>query len=534
MIQSAILTVGVLTNKAVRCGTLTRSSEKRKEVEETSKLGGSWKDNKKAKVGNGFVATTPPRNVNVGAYSKCAKCFTYHPESGPCSSEHLRNTCPTLNRAPGQARNRLALEGNQNTKNNRNQARGRAFSVNAVDALQDLNVVTVCHEKVVRIPLEGGEILHIYEEHTLGGTKILMSTRVDEPKLSDISFVRGFIDVFLEDLSGLRPQRQVEFRIDLIPGATLSFMYTDHKSLFDQKELNMRERRWIELFSDFECEIRYYPRKENVVADALSRKVQVKTRRLRAMAMTIQSRVNRMILAAHSKAFKEENVPAKRITRQRLHKALGMRLDMSTPYHSKTDGQSERTTQTLEDMLRACMIDFGGSWDIHLPLIGLELVKETIDKVVLIKEKLKAARYRQKSYANNRRKPLEFEVGDQVLLKVSPWKSVIRFGKKGKLALSVHDTFNVSNLKKCLVDANLHVPLDEIKVEKTLCFVEKPVKIMVREVKSLKRSKIPIVKVCWNSKRGPKFTWEHEDHMKTKYPRLFIDCVVEPTIKISG
>ncbi|GKD88183.1 putative reverse transcriptase domain-containing protein, partial [Tanacetum coccineum] len=236
-------------------------------------------------------------------------------------------------------------------------------------------------------------------------------------------------------------------------------------------------------------------------------------------------------------------------------KALGTRLDMSATHHPQTDGQSERITQTLENMLRACVIDFGGSWDAHLPLaefscnnsyhssircalfeelygrkcrspvlwveirksrlIGTELVQETTDKVVLIKEKLKVARDRQKSYADNRRKPLEFEVGDQVLLKVSPWKGVIRSGKKGKLApryvgpfeilervgpvayqlrlpeelSSVDGIFHVSNLKKCLADANLHVPLDEIKIDKTLRFVEEPIEIMDREVRSLKRSR---------------------------------------------
>ncbi|GJZ99971.1 hypothetical protein Tco_0672522 [Tanacetum coccineum] len=87
----------------------------------------------------------------------------------------------------------------------------------------------------------------------------------------------------------------------------------------------------------------------------------------------------------------------------------------------------------------------------------------------------------------------------------------------------VHDTFHVSNLKKCLADASLHVPLGEIKVDKTLRFVEEPVEIMDREVKSLKRSKIALVKVRWNSKRGPEFTWEREDYMKSKYPQLFVD-----------
>ncbi|GJY96516.1 hypothetical protein Tco_0513426 [Tanacetum coccineum] len=110
---------------------------------------------------------------------------------------------------------------------------------------------------------------------------------------------------------------------------------------------------------------------------------------------------------------------------------------------------------------------------------------------------------------------------NQVLLKVSPWKGVVNFGKKGKLAPSnVHDTFHVSNLKKCLADANLHVPLEEIKVDKTLRFVEEPIEIMDREVKKLKRSRIAIVKVRWNSKRGP------EDYMKTKYPHLFVEQVI--------
>ncbi|GKA41034.1 hypothetical protein Tco_0733627, partial [Tanacetum coccineum] len=139
-------------------------------------------------------------------------------------------------------------------------------------------------------------------------------------------------------------------------------------------------------------------------------------------------------------------------------------------------------------------------------LIRPELVLDTTNKVVLTKEKLKSVRDRQKSYADNRRKPLEFEVGDRVMLKVSPWKGEICFGKKGKLALryvgpfkilerigpvayrlrlpkelsEVHDTFHVSNLKKCLADASLHVPLDEIKVDKTLRFVEEPVEIIDR------------------------------------------------------
>ncbi|GKF61130.1 hypothetical protein Tco_0181184 [Tanacetum coccineum] len=129
------------------------------------------------------------------------------------------------------------------------------------------------------------------------------------------------------------------------------------------------------------------------------------------------------------------------------------------------------------------------------------------DKVVLIKEKLKATRDRQKSYADKRRKPLEFKVGDQVLLKVSPWKGVVRFGKKGKLAPRYVGPFEIlEKIGLCLANANFHVPLNKIKIDKTSCFVEEPVKIMDREVRTLKRSKISLVKVHWNSKRGFEFT----------------------------
>ncbi|GKB80332.1 putative reverse transcriptase domain-containing protein, partial [Tanacetum coccineum] len=218
---------------------------------------------------------------------------------------------------------------------------------------------------------------------------------------------------------------------------------------------------------------------------------------------------------------------------QALQKALGTRLDMSKAYHPQIDGQNERTIQTLEDMLRACVIDFGGSWDTHLPLveesqlIGPEYVHKTIKKIMQIKERLKTTRDHQKIYADRRRKPLEFNVGDRVLLKVSLWKGVVRFGKSGKLApwymgpfkivecigpvayrlrlpqeLScIHDTLHVSNLKKCLADTDLQVPLEEIKIDDKLYFIEEPIEIVDIEVKKLKRSWIPIVKGCWNLRR---------------------------------
>nr|GFA02521.1 putative reverse transcriptase domain, ribonuclease H-like domain, aspartic peptidase domain protein [Tanacetum cinerariifolium] len=231
-----------------------------------------------------------------------------------------------------------------------------------------------------------------------------------------------------------------------------------------------------------------------------------------------------------------------------LQKALGTTsLDMSTAYHPETDEQSERTIQTLEDMPRACVIDFGKGWVNHLPLVkfsynnsyhasikaapfealydrkcrspvcwnevgefhltGPEIMQETTEKIVQIKQRIQAARDRQKSYADLKHKPMEFQVGDKVMLKVSPWKGVVRFGKQGKLnpryvgpfkvikrvrsiayklelpkELSrVHNTFHVSNLKKCYANEPLAVLLDGLHFDDKLQFMEEPIEIMDRD-----------------------------------------------------
>ncbi|GJX67194.1 reverse transcriptase domain-containing protein [Tanacetum coccineum] len=202
---------------------------------------------------------------------------------------------------------------------------------------------------------------------------------------------------------------------------------------------------------------------------------------------------------------------------QSMQEELGTRLDMSMAYHPQTDGQSERTLQTLEDMLRAYVLNFGGSWDVHLPLVKFlynnsnhtsvrcapfevlygrkcrslilwsevgegqlirsELVQETTEKISQIKDRLKVARDRQKSYADKRRKPLEFSVGPVAN----------RLDLPEELD-GVHDTLHVSNIKKCLADPTLQVSLDEIRVDAKQNFVEEPVKILEREFKKLKRS----------------------------------------------
>nr|GEU86012.1 putative reverse transcriptase domain-containing protein [Tanacetum cinerariifolium] len=226
--------------------------------------------------------------------------------------------------------------------------------------------------------------------------------------------------------------------------------------------------------------------------------------------------------------------------------ALGTRLDMSTTYHPETDGQSERTFQTLEDMLCACAIDFGKGWVNHLPLFEFSYNNSYHASIKAAPfEALYGRKCRspicwtkvgeaQKSYADLKRKPMEFQVKDKVMLKISPWKGVIRFGKRGKLnpryvrpfkvlervgdvaykldlpeePSRVHNTFHVSNLKKSHADEPLAILLDGLHVDDKLHFVEEPVEIMDRKVKRLKRSHITLVKVRWNSKRGPEFTWE--------------------------
>nr|GFB79759.1 putative reverse transcriptase domain-containing protein [Tanacetum cinerariifolium] len=158
-------------------------------------------------------------------------------------------------------------------------------------------------------------------------------------------------------------------------------------------------------------------------------------------------------------------------------------------------------------------------------ILGPELIQETTEKIIQIKQRIQAARDRQKSYADLKRKPMEFQVGDKVMLKILPWKGVVRFGKRGKLnpryVGPFNVTFHVSNLKKWHADEPLAVPLDGLHVDDKLHFVEEPMEIIDCEVKRLKQSRISLVKVRWNSKRGPEFTWEREDQFKKKYPHLF-------------
>nr|GEU36855.1 putative reverse transcriptase domain-containing protein [Tanacetum cinerariifolium] len=205
-------------------------------------------------------------------------------------------------------------------------------------------------------------------------------------------------------------------------------------------------------------------------------------------------------------------------------------------------GRSIRRTYGRKCRSPVCWAKVG-----DMQLTGPEIIHETTEKIVKIRQHLQTVRDRQRSYVNVRRKALEFQAGDRVMLKISPRKGVIRFGKRGKLnpryigpfkilnrigpvaykpelpeeLINVQNTFHVSNLKKCLSDESLIIPMKELKLDDKLNFVEEPLEIMDREIKQLRQNRIPIIKVRWNSKRGLEYKWEREDEIHAKYPHLF-------------
>nr|GEW07141.1 reverse transcriptase domain-containing protein [Tanacetum cinerariifolium] len=416
---------------------------------------------------------------------------------------------------------------------------GSFDAIVGMDWLSSHKAIIFFHEKVVMILLANGKVLVVHRERTKESPKSMKGTKSDEPKLSDILIVRDFPEVFLMDLSGLPPQRQVEFRIDLVPGATpiakspyrlahskmqelskqlqeLQDNLTEIDDLFDQLQ-GSRYFSKIDLRSGYQ-QLRVH--EEDILKTAFRMRYRhfeftvmpFGLTNAPALFMDLMNRVckpyldkfvivfiNDILIYSKSKEDHELNqkyewgmeqkeafqtlkdnlcnapilsLPGRPEDFVVYYDALNQGFGCVLMQRGKGDGLSCLVTMTvrfatIREKANVVADALSRKERVKLRRIGPELVQETTDKVVPIKERLKAARDHEKTYADNRRKQLEFEV----------------------------DMFHVSNLKKCLADANLHVPLDEIKVDKTLCFVEEHVKIMDHEVKKLKCSRIPIVKV---------------------------------------
>nr|GEX70235.1 putative reverse transcriptase domain-containing protein [Tanacetum cinerariifolium] len=319
---------------------------------------------------------------------------------------------------------------------------------------------------------------------------------------------------------------------------TKCIVFIDHKSLqhiLDQKELNIRQRRWLKLLSDYDCEIRYHPGKANVVADALSRKERIKTLQVHALVMTIGLDLPRQFLETQTEAVKPENLKSEDVGGMLIENSKDPEKPKKEKLEPRMDGTlclNNRSWLSCYGDLRTLIMheSHKSKYSVHpsfdkmyqdmkllywwpnmkadiatyalygrkcrspicwaevgdAQLTGPELIHETTEKIVQIKQRIQAARDHQKSYADVRRNPLEFQVGDRVMLKVSPWKGVVRFGKRGKLNLRYIGPF-----KKCLSDEPLAISLDEVHIDDKLRFIEEPVKVMDCEVKRLKQTTFP-------------------------------------------
>nr|GEU63546.1 putative reverse transcriptase domain-containing protein [Tanacetum cinerariifolium] len=570
-IQSVVLKGGVLTDEAIRNGSLKKNTKKRGNGEELSRDGNVRDDNKRSRTRRALATTTNP----VRNFAKDCKVGS-------------RMVNPLNARNPIVARRACFECGGR--ENNGNQVRERAFMLGVEEARHDPNIMTeieghtfnidlisfghgrfdviegmdwlswhkveiVCHEKIVRIPLLNGEMLRVLGERpekkvnsensrtmvSFDQVHRHMEHWVCRPYLG--KFVIVFIyEILIYYKTKEEHETHLGLILELLKKEKLYVKFSKYEFWLQEKSMTFdwgeEQETIFQTLKDKLCNahvlalldgIEYFMIHQNEASEIVNAPAEM----LRGLEEQIECRSDGALyyldricipLTGDWPGMKKDIAlyVSKGLTCSKVNVEL-QRPSVLLQQHEILEWKCERITMDFVMKLPKTSSGHDSIWaEVREgQLIGPEIVQETTNKISQIKDRLKTARYCQNSYVDKRKKPLEFNVGDHVLLKVSPWKGVVRFRKKGKLVPrfvglfeitkrivpiayrlrlpeelnGIHETFYVSNLKQCLAEPTLQIPLEEIQVDVKLNFIEEPLEIQEREFKKLKRSRIPIVNV---------------------------------------
>ncbi|GJT75282.1 putative reverse transcriptase domain-containing protein [Tanacetum coccineum] len=452
----------------------------------------------------------------------------------------------------------------------------RELMIESQEAVGDLfgkDIGEVCTAKAVRLILLGTKWFMLLALSDIGHS--------GELRLLVASDIGSYLDL-LEELV----TKKVIYHLF---NDEVEFHRLDESS---KEEIEHETTTLVGIVNDYDCEIHYHPGKANVVAHALSRKERIKPLRVRTLVMTISLDLTKQILEAQTEVRKPKNLKSEDVGGMLVETPGESENHRKEKLEPRADGTlclrnrswlpcyGDLRTLIMHESHKSKYSVYPGSDKMYpdmtklywWPNMKADIATYVSKCLTCLKVKVENQKPSgllvqpeipqwkwdnitmdfvtklPRTQTDVRCKPLEFQVGDQVMLKVAPGKGVVHFGKRGKLnpryiepfkvlakvetvdytlelpqqLIRVHSTFHVSNLKKCLSDEPLAVSLEEIHIDDKLRFVEEPVEIMDHEVKRLKKSHIPIIKVRWNSRRGPEFTWERDDQFRKKYPHLFI------------